>query len=91
MEGCMITISAQEAKQLIREFINDSISLGNASDDENLFETGIVNSLFAIQLMTFIEKTFQIEIGTDDLDIENFKSISSAAQFVLRKNGRHAG
>jgi methoxymalonate biosynthesis acyl carrier protein len=90
MEGFMITMSAQEAKQLIREFINDSISLGNASDDENLFETGIVNSLFAIQLMTFIEKTFQLEIGTDDLDIENFKSISAAAQFVLRKNGRHA-
>ena len=83
----MATMSAQEVKRLIREFIAESINLGNASDDENLFETGIVNSLFAIQLMTFIEKTFQIEIGTEDLDIENFKSISAAAQFILKKKG----
>lgn len=87
----MITMSAHKAKQLIRGFISDSISLGNASDDENLFETGIVNSLFAVQLMIFLEKTFRIEIGADDLDIENFKSISAAAQFVLKKNGRHTG
>ena len=83
----MTTMSAQEVKRLIREFIAESINLGNASDDENLFETGIVNSLFAIQLMTFIEKTFQIEIGTEDLDIDNFKSISAAAQFILKKKG----
>jgi len=83
----MATMSAQEVKRLIREFIAESINLGNASDDENLFETGIVNSLFAIQLMTFIEKTFQIEIGTEDLDIDNFKSISAAAQFILKKKG----
>ena len=55
-----------------------------------LFETGIVNSLFAVQLMTFIEKTFQIEVGMDDLDIENFKSINATAAFVMKKNGRMA-
>ena len=51
----------------------------------NLFESGIVNSLFAVQLMTFIEKTFAIEVGMDDLDIENFKSLSATTAFVSRK------
>ena len=87
----MIVDNAKEVKQKIREFIGNSIDLGGAIDDQNLFETGIVDSLFAIQLMTFIEKTFQIEITMDDLDIENFKSIGATAEFVLRKNSRHAG
>ena len=81
----MTTTNTQEIRQTVREFISSSIDISNLGDDENLFETGIVNSLFAVQLMTFIEKTFGIEISMDDLDIENFKSISATAAFVGRK------
>lgn len=45
----------------------DSVNHGviaDLNDDEDLFESGIVNSLFAIQLMTFIEKSFALEVGT---------------------------
>ena len=38
--------------------------------------------------MTFIEKTFAIEVGADDLDIKNFQSVDAATDFVLRRNGR---
>lgn len=74
-------------RQILRNFILESVTLGNLQDDDDLFETGIVNSLFAVQWMTFIEKTFQMEIGVDDLDIQNFKSVNAAAAFVLRQNG----
>jgi methoxymalonate biosynthesis acyl carrier protein len=80
----------QKIKEAISRFILDSINLRDLKEDDHLFETGIVNSLFAVQLMTFIEKTFAIEIGSDDLDIENFKSIKSTSEFVLKKNGRIA-
>ena len=81
----------QKIKEAISRFILDSINLRDLKEDDHLFETGIVNSLFAVQLMTFIEKTFGIEIGSDDLDIENFKSLNAAAAFVVRKNGGRAG
>jgi methoxymalonate biosynthesis acyl carrier protein len=80
----------QKIKETISRFILDSINLRDLKEDDHLFETGVVNSLFAVQLMTFIEKTFAIEIGSDDLDIENFKSIKSTSEFVLKKNGRIA-
>ena len=72
-------------KKAIRAFIQASVNIDGLGDDENLFESGIVNSLFAVQLMTFIERTFAIEVGTDDLDIENFKSIDATAAFVAKK------
>jgi methoxymalonate biosynthesis acyl carrier protein len=75
-------------KETVKRFILSSINIAHLGDDDNLFEAGVVNSLFAVQLMTFIEKTFAIEVGMDDLDIENFKSLSAAAAFVVRKNGR---
>jgi acyl carrier protein len=75
------------AKEIVRNFINNSINIDTLGDDDNLFESGLINSLFAVQLMTFVERKFSIEIGMDDLDIENFKSISATAAFVARKYG----
>jgi len=74
-------------KETLRDFVLRSINVRELSDHENLFETGIVNSLFAVQLMTFMEKTFAIEMQTDDLDIENFKSVDAMTGFVLQKSG----
>ncbi len=76
------------AKEIVRNFINSSITLDGLGDDENLFETGIVNSLFAVELMTFVERTFDIEIGADDLDIENFKSVNATAALIARKQAK---
>jgi len=78
-------------KEAVRRFILSSINITHLDDDDNLFESGIVNSLFAVQLMMFIEKTFAIEVGMDDLDIENFKSLNATTAFVLKKNGRRNG
>jgi methoxymalonate biosynthesis acyl carrier protein len=75
-----------EPRAKIRAFILSSINLPDLSDDDNLFESGIVNSLFAVELMTFLEKTFAVEVTPDDLDIANFQSIDACADFVARKN-----
>ncbi len=77
--------SDADVKGIIRSFLVRSINIPEIGDDEDLFETGLVNSLFAVQLTTFIEKKFGLEITADDLDIQNFKSLSAAASFVLRK------
>jgi methoxymalonate biosynthesis acyl carrier protein len=75
-------------REKIRAFILASIHLPDLTDDDNLFESGIVNSLFAVELMTFLEKTFGVEVGPDDLEIANFQSIEAAADFVARKQAQ---
>ena len=78
-------------KETVKRFILNSINISHLDDDANLFESGIVNSLFAVQLMTFIEKAFAIEVEMDDLDIENFKSLNATTAFVVRKTRRRGG
>ena len=87
-----VTTAAESGiKEAVKRFILSSVNIPDLGDDDNLFETGIVNSLFAVQLMTFVEKTFAIEVEMDDLDIENFKSLNATTAFVLKKNGRRRG
>lgn len=83
--------TAEAVKETVRGFILSSIAVAKFGDDDDLFESGIVNSLFAVQLTTFVEKTFGIEVGMDDLDMANFKSLNATTAFVLRKNGRRSG
>lgn len=78
-------------KQTVRDFILRSVAIDRLDDDDDLFATGIVNSLFAVQLMTFVEKVFAIEVDVEDLDIANFKTLNATTAFVLRKNGRRDG
>lgn len=75
-----------DVKETLRSFVTRSINFPDLGDDDDLFESGLVNSLFAIQLMTFIEKTFAVEVDADDLDIQNFRSVSAATSFVLKKS-----
>ncbi len=83
--------TAEEIKATVRGFILSSIAIPKFGDDDDLFESGIVNSLFAVQLTTFVEKTFGIAVEADDLDMANFKSLNATTAFVLRKNGRGSG
>ena len=78
----MTAQTEEQIKKTIKDFILSAINIVGLDDDDHLFESGIVNSLFAVQLMTFLEKTFNIEVTMDDLDIENFKSINAATDFV---------
>jgi acyl carrier protein len=82
----MIVNDINQVKETVRKFINNSINIDGLGDDENLFESGIVNSLFAVQLMTFVERGFGLEIGMEDLDVENFKSVNATAAFINRKS-----
>jgi acyl carrier protein len=81
----MNTETTQTPKETIRNFILDSINIPDLNDDDNLFESGIVNSLFAVQLMTFLEKSFDIEVTMDDLSMDNFESINATSSFVQKK------
>jgi len=83
----MHTEEEKKVREAVTRFLLSSINITKLNDEDDLFESGIVNSLFAVQLMTFLEKTFLMEVGMDDLDIENFKSVNATTAFVMRKKG----
>ncbi len=69
----------------VRRFIAKAFKGRSLEDGEDIFATGFVNSLFAMELVTFIEGTFGITVESEDLDLDNFRSVASVADFVARK------
>lgn len=53
--------------------------------DDDFFALGLMNSLRALEIVTYIERYFELEIGTEDLDLDNFRSAAKIARFIARK------
>jgi len=80
-------MSAVDPKSQIRDYLERVTRHPDLRDDQNIFDDGIVNSIFAVELVVFIEDRFNITIENDDLDFANFASIDAIATFVVRKTG----
>ena len=74
-----------DAREQIREFVNRFFRGHELRDDEDIFATGYVNSMFAMQLVTFVEQTFGIQVESNDLELDNFRSVDAIGAFVARK------
>lgn len=72
-------------KETVRSFLGNFMNLDNVQDDDNIFSKGLVNSLFAMQLVAFLENQFDISITNDELDLKNFKDINSIHALVEAK------
>ncbi|GAA4527189.1 phosphopantetheine-binding protein [Nonomuraea ferruginea] len=73
-----------DVKARVRSYLRQAV-MEEVGDGDDLFELGLVNSLFALQLVQFVENEFSIKAEREDLDIVNFSSIDALTAFVLRK------
>jgi methoxymalonate biosynthesis acyl carrier protein len=72
-------------KPAIHDFVDRFFGDTRLGDDDDMFATGYVNSMFALQLVQFVEGEFGITVDSDDLELDNFRTVSSIAAFVERK------
>ncbi|WP_031467185.1 acyl carrier protein [Sciscionella sediminilitoris] len=76
---------AQDVRDDIRDFIAAKFPGMSFTDDEDIFALGFVNSLFAMELVMFIEKTFGTKIPNEELRLENFRTVVLMAELVQRR------
>ncbi|MER7674741.1 acyl carrier protein [Kitasatospora sp. NPDC096128] len=55
--------------------------------DQDLFASGVVSSMFAMQLVVHLEDAYDIAIVGGDLKLDNFRTVVSMADLVLRLKG----
>ncbi|WP_298368719.1 phosphopantetheine-binding protein [Azospirillum sp.] len=74
----------------IGEFMARAFERESVPVDEDIFASGFTNSLFAMQLVDFVERQFGVEVDADDLQIDNFRTVARVAALVERKTARAA-
>ncbi len=78
-------MSDTEISTKVANFMSQSFDGAQFALDQDIFETGFGNSMFAMQLVEFVESEFAIEIDGDDLNIDNFRSVARITDLVARK------
>ena len=77
-----------ELKTQIRDFIIENFLFGNANglkDDTSFLEEGIIDSTGVLELVTFLEENFEIQVEDEELIPENLDSIDNVATYLDRK------
>jgi len=76
-------------RETVRTFILDNFLHGedprNLKDDTELKESGILDSLSTLKLVSFLEEQFRVEFEANDLDAGNLASVESIERLVRSK------
>lgn len=77
-------------KAIIDFLLSDVIDdVDNLADDQQLIDSGLIDSISIVKVIIFLEKTFGISLTQDDMTPENFETLGSIVKFVgniRRKN-----
>ncbi|CAM3575647.1 acyl carrier protein [Kibdelosporangium persicum] len=76
---------SQDARNEIRAFITAKFPRMTFTDEQDIFALGFVNSLFAMELVMFIEKAFGTRIPNEELNLDNFRTVARMADLVRRQ------
>ena len=74
----------------LREFIVDTFLFGDGDtlrEDTSSLESGIIDSTGILELIFFLEETFDVKIEDEELVPENMDSLKNISRFMERKLG----
>lgn len=76
-------------RDAVRSWILDNVLPGedpsNLKDDTELKESGILDSLSTLKLVTFLEQQYGVEFEANDLDAGNLASLANIEGLVQSK------
>ena len=73
---------------LIRGFVTENYVFGQEltfADSDSFLESGIIDSTGVLQLVSYLEETYDITVEDDELTPDNLDSVNSVAAYLSRK------
>jgi acyl carrier protein len=66
----------------ITRLIRESLGVDVPTADTDLIESGLLDSLALVSLLAEIEREFGFELPLDTLEVDDFRTIGTAASYV---------
>jgi len=73
----------EEVTAQVRELVQLVLNARIGSDDTDIVETGLLDSLALVELLVGIEREFNVQVELETLDLDNLRSVRSIAQMVF--------
>lgn len=80
-------------KQQTRDFIQANFMMGGAADfpdDASFMDLRILDSTGFLELISFVERTFDIRLSDGDMVPENLDSLNGIERFVQEKSAQRS-
>jgi D-alanine--poly(phosphoribitol) ligase subunit 2 len=77
-----MTQEAAAIDLLLLDLIRDQLNVDVAHADVDLIETGLLDSLSLVMLISLVEETFACELPLDDFDVDNFRSVRRLTEYL---------
>ena len=81
-------------EQEVRTFLAENFSLGrdlsHLSSSQSLTERGFIDSVGIVEVLTFLETRYDIQISDDETVPENIDTIDNIVRFIGAKRGEAA-
>lgn len=78
-------------RQQIREFMDNNFALGeqmsSLANDTSFMESGVIDSTGVLELVAFLEETYEVKVEDEEMVPENLDTIANLCAFVERKVG----
>jgi methoxymalonate biosynthesis acyl carrier protein len=74
-----------DPREMVRRFVMEHTNQSDLDDGVDLFAVGLVSSLFAVQIVMWLERTFGVPVTEDDLELANFTSVDAIVGFIESK------
>jgi len=79
-----------DIKKQIRQYLAENFLFSsngfNLGDDASLLEEGIIDSTGVLELVMFVEETFNVEVADEEIIPDNFDSVNNLAAYVELKS-----
>ncbi|MEU6238523.1 phosphopantetheine-binding protein [Kitasatospora sp. NPDC047058] len=83
-------MSNDDVKIRIKTFLAPHLGGDELADGDDIFALGYVNSLFAMQLALFLQREFSLQLESQDMEFDNFRSVEGLARLVRSKTAAAA-
>ncbi len=74
----------EEVRQFIQKAFRAQVALTPVEDDTPLFSSGIIDSFGVLELISFLDDTFEIEIDTTQYDLRAFDTVCKIGALVAK-------
>ena len=74
---------ADDTRNRVLELVREGLLVEVPNDEADLFETGLIDSLAFVELLLLIKTEFGVEVEIDDLEVDNFRSVTRITAFIV--------
>ncbi len=80
-------MSSGEIESEVRVFLKNELGIRveELSDNDPLFSAGLLDSLSALNVITFLEQRYELKIGALDVTVQDIDSVAMIATFARRR------